>query len=274
MSSDRVGPASRIGGSEGATPFLFFTGKGGVGKTTIAAATAARLADAGRRVLLVSTEPASSLADVLGAPTSKDAPLPVAAAPGLGVLDLDPQRAADANRERALAPYRGPLPDTEVAAFAEQLASACTIEIASFDTFAHLLTDPEIRDRYDHVVFDTAPTGHTLRLMALPAAWADSLDEAHGSASCLGPLAALGTHRDTYTAAVTTLNRPELTTVALVTRPDRTAYRSVRELVAAIRAYVQGWHERADPISWTKTAEEILKKANRPDGPLNGPRGS
>ena len=203
-----------------ATAFVFFTGKGGVGKTTIAAAAAVHLADTGHRVLLVSTDPASNLADVLAAKTGREHPVPVPAAPGLDVLDLDPHAAANAYRERMLAPYRGVLAAGELRAFTEQLAGACTVEVAAFDTFARLLTDTAIRDRYDHVLFDTAPTGHTLRLLSLPAAWSGYLAEAPNGASCLGPLAELDVQHATYDAAVAALADPALTTVVLVARPD------------------------------------------------------
>ena len=205
------------------TPFVFFTGKGGVGKTTVAAACAIRLADQGRQVLLASTDPASNLAEVLGVPTGKTQPEPVGGVAGLECLDLDPHIAADAYRERALASYRAAVPEADVAAFTEALAGACTVEVAAFDTFAHLLTDAAVRDRYDHVIFDTAPTGHTLRLMALPAAWADYIAATPTGTSCLGPLAAVDTQRAVYEAAVAALGDPALTTVALVTRPDRGA---------------------------------------------------
>jgi arsenite-transporting ATPase len=206
-----------------ATRFVFFTGKGGVGKTTIAAASAVRLADAGQRILLVSTDPASNLADVLGAPAGREHPVPVAGVPGLDVLDLDPQAAAGAYRERVLRPYRGVLPPGELAAFTEQLAGACTVEVAAFDAFARLLTDAGVADRYDHVVFDTAPTGHTLRLLALPAAWSGYLVGTPEGTSCLGPPAALDTPRAVYEAAVAALGDGTLTTVVLVARPDRAA---------------------------------------------------
>ena len=218
------------------TAFLFFTGKGGVGKTTIAAAAAVRLADAGQRVLLVSTDPASNLADVLGAPTGDQHPVPVTAVPRLEVLDLDPQLAADSYRERVLAPYRGVLPADELAAFTEQLAGACTVEVAAFDTFARLLTDADVRDRYDHVVFDTAPTGHTLRLLALPAAWSSYIADAPAGTSCLGPVVALDAQRAVYESAVDALADGGLTTVVLVARPDRPslteAARAAEELAA------------------------------------------
>jgi arsenite-transporting ATPase len=203
------------------TRFSFTTGKGGVGKTTIAAASAVHLADGGARVLLVSTDPASNLSDVLGTATGRHAPVPVADVPGLDVLDLDPQTAAQEYRERALAPYRDVLPPEELETFTEQLAGACTVEVAAFDTFARLLTDEPLRERYDHIVFDTAPTGHTLRLLALPAAWSSYLSEAPDDANCLGPLANMAAQQGMYQRAVAALADPELTSVVLVARPDR-----------------------------------------------------
>ena len=204
------------------TRFLLFTGKGGVGKTTIASATAVALADRRRRVLLVSTDPASNLADVLQMATGEQ-PTPVPGVERLEVMDLDPQAAADDYRTRVIGPYRGVIPDSEVAALEEKLAGACTVEVAAFDTFARLLTDPKSIEGYDHVVFDTAPTGHTLRLLSLPAAWSDYLGASPDATSCLGPLAGLQDDRPVYAAAVAALQDPSLTTVVLVARPDQGA---------------------------------------------------
>ncbi|MFN2315156.1 MAG: TRC40/GET3/ArsA family transport-energizing ATPase, partial [Gemmatimonadales bacterium] len=206
------------------TPYLFFTGKGGVGKTSVACATAVGLADAGRRVLLVSTDPASNLDDVFGLRAGQT-PTPVPGLAGLSLMNLDPESAAADYRERTVAPYRGVLPDTVVAGMEEQLSGACTVEIAAFNEFTSLLSDPDIFDRYDHVLFDTAPTGHTLRLLSLPSAWSGFLDTTSAGASCLGPLAGLEHQREQYASSVRTLADAGQTTVILVSRPEATALR-------------------------------------------------
>jgi arsenite-transporting ATPase len=202
------------------TRFLLFTGKGGVGKTTIASAVAIALADAGRRVLLVSTDPASNLSDVFEMTTAEH-PTSVPAVPGLEIMDIDPHQAADEYRARVIGPYRGVLPDAEVTALAEKLAGACTVEVAAFDAFARLLATPIALGAHDHVVFDTAPTGHTLRLLSLPAAWSDYLGANPDATSCLGPLSGLHDDRPIYAQAVDALKDSATTTVVLVTRPDR-----------------------------------------------------
>jgi arsenite/tail-anchored protein-transporting ATPase len=205
-----------------ATRHLFFTGKGGVGKTSIACATAVALSDLGRRVLLVSTDPASNLSDVLGTDVPLR-PIAVEGAPGLTAYNLDPVAAAAAYRERVVGPYRGVLPDASVAGIEEQLSGACTVEIAAFDEFSRILGDPEATAGFDHVVFDTAPTGHTLRLLSLPTAWTDFLATNSMGTSCLGPLAGLESQRSLYTATLAALADADQTTVILVTRPESSA---------------------------------------------------
>lgn len=202
--------------------FMFFTGKGGVGKTSLSSATAIALAAMGRRVLLVSTDPASNLSEVLATSIGRTAS-PVSEVAGLDALDIDPNAAAAAYRERIVGPIRGVLPDTIVSGIEEQLSGACTVEIAAFDEFTALLADPEATAQYDHVVFDTAPTGHTLRLLALPAAWTGFLDTSTAGATCIGPLSGLTQAQDRYRIALDALADPATTTLVLVTRPDRGA---------------------------------------------------
>ena len=173
---------------DGAPRFLFFTGKGGVGKTSIACATAITLARQGKKVLLVSTDPASNVGQVFGI-TIGNTVTAVPAVGGLSALEIDPDQAAEAYRERIVGPVRGLLPDAEVASITEQLSGSCTTEIASFNEFTELLTDSDgLIGRFDHVLFDTAPTGHTIRLLQLPGSWTDFLNTGKGDASCLGPL--------------------------------------------------------------------------------------
>ncbi|MBL0311241.1 MAG: arsenical pump-driving ATPase [Holophagaceae bacterium] len=202
------------------TPILFFTGKGGVGKTSSACAMAISLAEAGNRVLLVSTDPASNLDEVLGIALT-GAPLPVPGVPGLMALNIDPEEAARAYRERMVGPVRGVLPDAVVASMEEQLSGACTTEIAAFDEFSKLLGDPVRTAAYDHILFDTAPTGHTLRLLELPAAWSSFIDTSVGGNSCLGPLSGLAAQKTLYAASNAALRDGARTTLVLVARPDR-----------------------------------------------------
>lgn len=201
---------------------LFLTGKGGVGKTSVACATAVALADRGLRVLLVSTDPASNLGEVLGA-TLGPTPSAIASVPNLFALDLDPEEAARSYRERMVAPYRGVLPDAALRSIEEQLSGACTVEIAAFDQFSKLLSDRTVTAGFDRVVFDTAPTGHTLRLLELPAAWEGFLAGNVGGASCLGPLAGLEAAKALFAATRAALMEPTATRLVLVSRAERSA---------------------------------------------------
>jgi arsenite-transporting ATPase len=210
----------RVGFIGRPTRHLFFTGKGGVGKTSLSTATALALADAGKKVLLVSTDAASNLDEMLGIEL-RNTPVPVPGAPGLSVLNIDPDNAAESYRQRVLAPLETTATAEELSTVREQLSGACTTEIASFDEFSSLLADGA--QAWDHVVFDTAPTGHTLRLLSLPKAWTGFLEGNDRGASCLGPHSGLKMQEVRFRAALDALSDPAQTTVILVTRPDRGA---------------------------------------------------
>ena len=206
--------------------FFFFTGKGGVGKTSIACATAVHLADEGKRVLLVSTDPASNVGQVFGVRVGGTA-THIPDVPRLWALEIDPEQAAAVYRERVIGPLRGVLPEVELVSVTEQLSGSCTTEVASFDEFTALLADEALVDVYNHVVFDTAPTGHTIRLLQLPGSWSQFLETGKGDASCLGPLAGLDRQRAVYTAAVSALRDPHRTRLVLVAKAQHSALAEV-----------------------------------------------
>jgi arsenite-transporting ATPase len=215
--------------------FIFFTGKGGVGKTSTAAAAAIGLADAGRHVLLVSTDPASNLDEVLGVSLS-GLPKSVPGVPGLDAMNIDPMAAAATYRERVVGPYRGVLPNSAVASIEEQLSGACAVEIAAFDEFTTLLADPDATQIYDHVLFDTAPTGHTLRLLSLPQAWSSFIDTNTLGTSCIGPLSGLSNQQERYRLAVATLADSDRSVLILVARPDPLAIGEAARAAGELRA--------------------------------------
>jgi len=206
--------------------YFFFTGKGGVGKTSTACASAIRLAEAGKKVLLVSTDPASNVAQVFGFEIGNRI-TPIPELPNLSALEIDPQAAAQAYRDRIVSPVRGLLPEGVVRGIEEQLSGACTTEIAAFDEFTALLTDNLTVTNFEHIIFDTAPTGHTIRLLQLPAAWSGFLDTTTGDTSCLGPLAGLDKQREQYKAAVDALSDSHRTRLVLVSRAQNGAIREV-----------------------------------------------
>jgi len=247
---------------------LFFTGKGGVGKTSAACATAIGLADAGKRVLLVSTDPASNLDEVLGVKLS-GTPTPVPDMPGLSALNIDPVQSAHDYRERVVGPYRGVLPAVAIASMEEQLSGACTVEIATFDEFSKLLGDRTATAEFDHVIFDTAPTGHTLRLLELPAAWSNFIDSNVGGTSCLGPLSGLNAQKALYAASNAALRDPAQTILVLVARPERSSFteaeRTRAELsqlgVANVRLILNGVFHARDGSDPTAVAMEARGRA-------------
>ncbi|MCM3056125.1 arsenical pump-driving ATPase [Caldibacillus thermoamylovorans] len=215
------------------TKYMFFTGKGGVGKTSTACAVAVNLADNGKSVLLISTDPASNLQDVFN--TELDGKgVPIDGVPGLVVANLNPEEAAREYRESVIAPYRGKLPDSVIVNMEEQLSGSCTVEIAAFDQFSNFITDKSTENKYDYIIFDTAPTGHTLRMLQLPSAWSNFISESTHGASCLGQLAGLQDKKDMYKNAVENLADKDKTTLILVSRLEETplieAERSSHEL--------------------------------------------
>lgn len=215
------------------TKYLFYTGKGGVGKTSTACATAVSLADQGKQVLLISTDPASNLQDVFQEELNNKG-IRIKDVPGLIVINLDPIEAAAEYRESVIAPYRGLLPETAITNMEEQMSGSCTVEIAAFNEFSKFITDTKLQEDFDHIIFDTAPTGHTLRMLQLPSAWSNFISENTHGASCLGQLSGLEDKKEIYKKAVKTLADGLLTTLILVSRPEETplneANRASKEL--------------------------------------------
>jgi len=214
------------------TKYMFYTGKGGVGKTSTACATAVTLADSGKKVLLISTDPASNLHDVFNTELNNKG-VSIEEVPNLVVANLDPVQAAAEYRENVIGPYRGKLPDAVLNNMEEQLSGSCTVEIAAFNEFSKFITDEEIQTKYDNIIFDTAPTGHTLRMLQLPSAWSNFISENTHGASCLGQLSGLESQKEVYKKAVETLANGELTTLVLVSRPE------TAPLVEAERASIE-----------------------------------
>ena len=256
--------------------YMFFTGKGGVGKTSIACATALVLARTGKSVLLVSTDPASNLGQVFGVQIGNRITA-IESVPGLSALEIDPEQAANAYRERIIGPMRGLLSEAEIASMTEQLSGSCTTEIAAFDEFTALLTDTDgAIAAFDHVLFDTAPTGHTVRLLQLPGSWTAFLKAGKGDASCLGPLAGLEKQKAMYAAAVASLADPHRSRLLLVARPSRSALaeidRTHRELAeigltrqhVVINGVLPAPSDDTDPLETAIRHREQTALANMP----------
>jgi arsenite/tail-anchored protein-transporting ATPase len=269
------------------TPYLFFTGKGGVGKTSLACATAVGLADRGLRVLIVSTDPASNLDEMLEV-TLTDRPTPVPAVTGLSAMNIDPEAAAESYRKRVLEQLGPEVTVGERSTVREQLSGACTTEIAAFDEFVGLL-DGDIAG-FDHIIFDTAPTGHTLRLLSLPKAWTGFLKDNERGASCLGPHSGLKIQEDRFRKALQALGDSKQTTIILVTRADQGAIREAARTSGELDALnlsnqilvVNGRFHATDPNDVVAAALErdqdealaampaSLKKLSRDEIPLLG----
>ncbi|BAQ12808.1 putative arsenical pump-driving ATPase ArsA [Clostridium botulinum] len=215
------------------TKYLFFTGKGGVGKTSTACAIAVALADNGKKIMLVSTDPASNLQDVFNTKLNNKG-VYIKEVPNLVVANFEPEEAAAEYRESVIAPYRGKLPEAVLKNMEEQLSGSCTVEIAAFNEFSTFITDEKVEKEYDHIIFDTAPTGHTLRMLQLPSAWSNFINESTHGASCLGQLSGLESKKEVYKNAVNTLGDKDKTTLILVSRPEvsplKEAERASKEL--------------------------------------------
>ena len=202
------------------TKYLFFTGKGGVGKTSTACATAVSLADEGKKIMLISTDPASNLQDVFDTELNNKG-VQIKDVPNLVVANFDPEQAATEYKESVIEPYRGKLPETVLNNMEEQLSGSCTVEIAAFNEFSSFITDEKAANEFDHIIFDTAPTGHTLRMLQLPSAWSNFISQSTHGASCLGQLSGLESKKEIYKNAVSNLADGTKTTLILVSRPEK-----------------------------------------------------
>lgn len=204
------------------TVYQFFTGKGGVGKTSLSCALAVRLVDEGKKVLIVSTDPASNLSDVLESSVDEQI-TPVNGLANLYAININPELSAEDYRKRVTEPYKDQLSAAEIQKITEELSGACTTEIASFDEFSRFISGDRKSEDFDVIIFDTAPTGHTLRLLELPAAWAAFSEENPAGASCLGPTSALKSSQERYQQVVRTLRDPQKTVFKLVTKPEKSS---------------------------------------------------
>ncbi|EOG6839417.1 TPA: arsenical pump-driving ATPase [Klebsiella oxytoca] len=264
-------------------PFIFFTGKGGVGKTSLACATAVWLADQGKRTLLVSTDPASNVGQVFSQ-TIGHRITDISTVQNLAAMEVDPMAAAQAYRDRVLDPVRGLMPADVVSSIEEQLSGSCTTEIAAFDEFTGLLTNHELREKYDHIVFDTAPTGHTIRMLELPGAWSGYLEANPDAAANLGPLVGLEKQQHQYSDAVKALSDAALTRLVLVARAQVSTLKEVShthdELSAiglqhqhlAINGVLPPFVGENDPLAQSILAREGKALLAMPENLANLPR--
>lgn len=254
------------------TKYIFFTGKGGVGKTSTACATALNLADNGKNVMLISTDPASNLQDVFETNLSSKGTA-IKGIPNLIVANLNPEEAAADYKESVVAPYRGKLPEVVIQNMEEQLSGSCTVEIAAFNEFSNFITDKELQEKYDYIIFDTAPTGHTIRMLQLPSAWNNFIDENPNGASCLGQLSGLGDKKEIYKKAVETLANKELTTLILISRAEESpiveterASKELKELgienqILVINSVLESFDDDISKAIYEKQQDKIERRS-------------
>jgi len=234
--------------------YIFFSGKGGVGKTSMASTTAVHYADGGKKTLIVTTDPASNLADVFEQPIGHHV-TPITGVPNLWAMEIDPDEATREYKERSLAPMRDLFDEEMLTVVEEQLSGPCTEEMASFDKFTDFMED----DSWDVIIFDTAPTGHTLRLLELPIEWSKHIkDSAQGSGqTCMGPVALIQESKKKYDDAVARLRDASRTRFIFVMQAEQTSLeetsRSVTELaalgVATSRVIVNGLVPEAEMVN-------------------------
>jgi arsenite-transporting ATPase len=219
------------------TRYTFFSGKGGVGKTTMACATAVQWAEQGLRTLIVTTDPASNLADVFEQPIGHGV-VAISAVPNLFAMEIDGDRATDEYKERALAPLRAAFPPEMVRVMEEQMSGPCTSEVAAFDCFTDVIDGAREHDRrFDALIFDTAPTGHTLRLLELPAEWSRVIGASaeSGGQTCIGPAAAIEASKLKYDRALAVLRSSDLTRVVFVLQPEDTSIKETQRSMTELR---------------------------------------
>ena len=217
--------------------YTFFSGKGGVGKTTMACATAVQWAEQGLRTLIVTTDPASNLADVFEQKIGHGV-VAISAVPNLFAMEIDGDRATDEYKERALAPLRAAFPPEMVRVMEEQMSGPCTSEVAAFDCFTDVIDGAREHDRrFDALIFDTAPTGHTLRLLELPAEWSRVIGASaeSGGQTCIGPAAAIEASKLKYDRALAVLRSSDLTQFVFVLQPEDTSIKETQRSMTELR---------------------------------------
>lgn len=208
------------------TRYLFFLGKGGVGKSTVASLSSVYLADKGFRTLLLTTDPASHLHDIMGQAVGH-IPAEIKGVRNLWAARIGQKEALHEYRERIL----GALKDCDESArrsVEEDLNSPCAEEMAALEKFIAYF-EPK---GYDVIVFDTAPTGHTLRLLELPADWKGLID--------LGTLTqqTSGESPARYVNVIETMRDRTRTSFAFVMYPEYTpiieAWRAAQDLKSQV----------------------------------------